>query len=239
MNGAVPFIALKPCGCVFSDASIRAVVPNLTKGLVSPARLTDEKPEESKAVVEKAGNGHMVACPNCGKELDPTLSTSTQPINPSKEVQEALLDHLLLSRASAKANKKRKAGVVGIDQEKDKPIKTAKISPPSGDGDLPLESDIHARSLIRDGGSAGLDAPPSRGSRENSHARATPSIINNNLNRSVQQKLAEQESKRLAAQAGMSDAVKSMFKSKEVEKKGGAKEFFGRTFTRVSWCLCA
>ena len=234
MNGAVPFITLKPCGCVFSDASIRAVVPNLTKGLVAPARTVNDKPDESKPVVEKPGSGELVACPNCGKELDPTLPTSIQPVNPSKDVQEALLDHLLLARASAKASKKRKAVVAEADGTTEKVVKTAKISPPAADADLVLESDGQARSSKRDSDSAGPEALPSRSSRENSHIRTTPSIVNNNLNRSVHQKLAEQESKRLAAQAGMSDAVKSMFKSKEVEKKGGAKEFFGRTFTRVS-----
>jgi hypothetical protein len=51
----------------------------------------------------------------------------------------------------------------------------------------------------------------------------------------VHQQLADQEKKRLAAQAGMSDAVKAMFKPKEKEddRKGNA-DFFGRTFTRVS-----
>jgi hypothetical protein len=59
------------------------------------------------------------------------------------------------------------------------------------------------------------------------------------LNRSVHQKLADQEAKRLKAHEGMSDAVKSMFKSKDGDQRGtgGAADFFGRTFTRVSACI--
>jgi hypothetical protein len=54
--------------------------------------------------------------------------------------------------------------------------------------------------------------------------------------RTVKQKLADQEVKRLKAQEGMSDAVRAMFKSKDGDQRGtgGAADFFGRTFTRVS-----
>ncbi|EIW70509.1 hypothetical protein TREMEDRAFT_23472, partial [Tremella mesenterica DSM 1558] len=73
MTGSVPFIALRPCGCVFSDASIRAVT-----------------------------------CPNCGASFNPTSPTSILPINPTPEVREVLLEHLLQSRAAAKAAKGKK-----------------------------------------------------------------------------------------------------------------------------------
>jgi len=202
MSGAVPFIALKPCGCVFSDASIRAVIPNLTKGIAAKAVKSDEKPDEAKPVAEA---GKLVACPNCTKEFDPTLPTSIQPINPTREVQEILLDHLLAARASAKSNKKRKAAVDPVVETKAARVASASPRPASS------------------------PAPSSNG-------RGTPPVPTaNSLHRSVHQQLADQEKKRLAAQAGMSDAVKAMFKpkAKEDDRKGNA-DFFGRTFTRVS-----
>lgn len=202
MSGAVSFIALKPCGCVFSDASIRAVIPNLTKGIAAQAGKSDEKPDEAKPVVE---SGKLVACPNCTKEFDPTLPTSIQPINPTREVQDLLLDNLLAVRASAKSSKKRKAVTDPVAETK--AARLASSSP-----------------------------RPASSTAPNANGRATPPVPTaNSLHRSVHQQLAEQEKKRLAAQAGMSDAVKAMFKPKEKDddRKGNA-DFFGRTFTRVS-----
>ena len=212
MNGAVPFIALRPCGCVFSDASIRAVIPNLTRGpKIGPK---DDKPEEAKPVVEASTT---VVCPNCGKELDPTLPTSISPINPPKEVQEYLLEQLLVSRATAKASKKRKAATDAAPVSK-----AAKLSPP------------HSHSPAPANGTPRTDSRVASVSKSSANRSTPPVTTQNTLNRSVHQKLAEQEQKRLASQVGMSDAVKAMFRPKEEGKKGGASEFFGRTFTRVS-----
>jgi hypothetical protein len=65
---------------------------------------------------------------------------------------------------------------------------------------------------------------------------ATTTNSTNSGSRTVAQKLADQESKRLKAQEGMSDAVKAMFKAKDGDQRGtgGAADFFGRTYTRVS-----
>jgi hypothetical protein len=67
-------------------------------------------------------------------------------------------------------------------------------------------------------------------------ATTTNSTNTNTGSRTVAQKLADQESKRLKAQEGMSDAVKAMFKAKDGDQRGtgGAADFFGRTYTRVS-----
>lgn len=219
MTGSVPFIALRPCGCVFSDASIRAVIPSLTKGTAGKAVKHEEKSDEGTPVVDddSKAKSKMVTCPNCGKEFDPTLPTSILPINPSKEVQDVLLENLLLARAATKSGKKRKAAVVDgatAKSETSAEAKAARIS----------SSSPHPRS------DSASPAPGSNG-------RASPAApIANSLHRSVQQKLAEQEQKRLAAQAGMSEAVKSIFKPKEKgqDYHAGNADFFGRTFTRVS-----
>ncbi|CAK9784008.1 DUF602-domain-containing protein [Cutaneotrichosporon oleaginosum] len=91
MNGAVPFIALRHCGCVFADGALRAVLPNL-------AKVGDEA----------VGPTEEASCPNCTKPFHPTSAASVLPIYPSQDVQEVLLATLFATRAAAKANKKRK-----------------------------------------------------------------------------------------------------------------------------------
>jgi len=217
MSGSVPFIALKPCGCVFSDASIRAVIPNLTRGIAASVVVSDEKTEEAKPVVEVK---KTVVCPNCATDFDPTLPTSIQPINPTRAVQDLLLDNFLIARATAKSSKKRKAVTENTASKGEaKESKAAKLDASS--------------SNTKSSESA---APVSNG-KSTSNGSATPPVPTaNSLPRSVHQKLAEQEQKRMAAQAGMSDAVRAMFKPKDKDKDhhSGNADFFGRTFTRVS-----
>lgn len=212
MSGSVPFIALKPCGCVFSDASIRAVIPNLTRGIAAGAVVSEEKSDEAKPVAE---GGKTVVCPNCAKEFDPTLPTSIQPINPTRAVQDFLLDTLLIARASAKSSKKRKAVETPASKGEAKESKAVKVDAAN---------------------SSASPAPPSNGKSISNEKQAPPAPTANSLPRSVHQKLAEQEQKRMAAQAGMSDAVRAMFKPKDKDKDhhSGNADFFGRTFTRVS-----
>ncbi|WVQ81735.1 hypothetical protein IAT38_003860 [Cryptococcus sp. DSM 104549] len=208
MTGSIPFIALRPCGCVFSDAAIRAVIPTLTKGIGAKALQSDETPEEAKAVTKP--EGAEVACPNCNKVFEPTTINSILPINPTKEVQDVLLENLLTTRAaakSAKSSKKRKAAVADDASAAPSPAATE---------------------------------PPAKAARVSSSSpapRVVPTVnAPASLARSVHDKLAEQEMKRLKAQEGMSEAVKSMFKPKNGEKTkmGGAEDFFGRTFTRYA-----
>lgn len=223
MSGAVPFIALRPCGCVFSDASIRAVVPNLTRGIGARAIPKEEKDKEEAPDEAKPATtvSKTVACPNCGTSLDPTLPQSILPINPTRAVQEVMLENLLTTRAAAKSSKKRKAGAVelvkGITEGSEPAAKIAKSK------DEPKPTSRPASHSASPAPSAKATSTP-------------PTSANNNLHRSVHQKLAEQERKRKETQAGMSDAVKSMFAPKDIEKTkmGGAADFFGRTFNRVS-----
>lgn len=215
MSGSVPFIALRPCGCVFSDASIRSVIPNLSRGTAA-ASASEEKPDEAKPVVEEE-KGKLVTCPNCTKEFDPTLPTSILPINPSKAVQDTLLDNLLIARATAKSSKKRKA---------------AAVEAPTSNGEA-KSARVDSSSPVPSRKDSASPAPSTNGKR------STPAPQSNSLHRSVQQKLAEQEQKRLVAQEGMSDAVRAMFKPKEKGKDyhAGNADFFGRTFTRVSFSV--
>lgn len=165
---------------------------------------------KGKDMNDSDGPTEPATCPNCGKPFDPTLPKSILPISPPSDIQDVLLDTLLADRAAAKANKKRKAEN-GDGKEKEKKKK---------------------------GDKEGKDAKPkSNGERNGSDSPIPnrPGVAASSVGRSVHDMLAEQEKKRMAAQAGMSDAVRSMFKPKtETQEKGGAAEFFGRTFTRVS-----
>jgi hypothetical protein len=207
LSGTVPFLALRPCGCVYSEASIRGIIPNLTKGTaVQSVKDKEEIPNEAKPVVEaKKGT---VACPNCGLYFDPTLPTSILQINPPKEVQDILLENLLTARAAAKSSKKRKATTTDTT-ESELPTKSKTKTKAKGD-----------KAEIRE---------------------KRPTMNTDGMHKTVAQKLADQEQKRLKAQEGMSDAVRSMFKSKDGDQRGtgGAADFFGRTFTRVSQLIGA
>lgn len=224
MSGTVPFIALRHCGCVFSDSAVRGIIPRLTRGVgikALPKEVQDEKPDEAKAVTSE-GEGE-VACPSCGKLFDPTLPTAIAPINPPREVQDELLEHLLTTRATSKSNKKRKAttatAIDGVPMPTKTKTKMIKEEGVNGTQDRKLSKSA-----------SGSPAPGSGA------AARKPMPTANTLAKSVHQKLADQEAKRLIAHEGMSDAVKSMFKSKEPDQRGtgGAADFFGRTFNRVS-----
>ena len=238
MSGTVPFIAIRQCGCVFSEAAIRAVVPSLAKTPSVTPKTAGEAADEAKPVTTPPGGADAeadktVACPNCGKDIIPAKSDAVLPINPPEEVQEMLLMDLLSARAAAKANKKRKAGpadsVEGAAAEAEK--KAKKDEARKGAKRLLAAGDGSRETTPRSSG-----ATPAPASKEGQRAGT-------GMPTTVKQKLAEQEQKRLAAQANMSEAVRSMFKSKrDPNVKDETTEFFGRTYTRVSahpfyqWC---
>ena len=210
MSGTVPFIAIRQCGCVFSEAAIRSVIPSLAKApSVAPREVPDEAKPLPSSTTADASQQKTVACPNCGKDIEPSKSNAVISINPPEEVQEMLLIDILAARAAAKASKKRKAGTTdtGVTEEGKK--KEAKRA-------------LNGVGAARSNGAS--PAPPtSKGEAAKIGAPTT-----------VKQKLAEQEQKRLAAQANMSEAVRSMFKpSVDPSIKDETTEFFGRTFNRV------
>jgi hypothetical protein len=121
MNGAVPFIALRHCGCVFADGALRAVLPNLAK------------------VGTESEGPAQAGCPNCTKTFDPTSPAAVLPIYPSQDVQDVLLTELFAARALAKANKKRKKegkeGKEGKEKErKEKEERAPKVAKLKNEG---------------------------------------------------------------------------------------------------------
>lgn len=178
MNGAQPFIYIRTCGCVFSQAGLRAV------SSTPPPRDESEKPEKG----EEASTGkQLVLCPQCATKYDKTLDVIH--LNPPPEEEEKMWEAMILRRASepTKKSKKRKAAT-------------------------PPDATEH----------------PSKAKK---HASATPTVNSNiaTASRAVAQSLAEEEAKR---KAHMSDAVKSLYSSKDGPQRKETFMTMG-TFTRV------
>lgn len=228
MNGVHPFVAFRPCGCVFSERAVRALIPTLAKP-ITPGAEDPVQTDGAKPAVRMPDE----YCPKCTKYIVPSDPNLVLPINPPPDVQAVLLERLHAKRAAAKASRKRmaeeakKAGKgpkrgkgEQADEDGGKPSKVArvegkaKVATANGqaNGAGPVPTTASARSTAVD------DGAPKH-------------------NQTVRQKLAEQEQKRLAAQANMSEAVRSMFKPRG-DPKDQTTEFFGRTFNRVSVPVC-
>jgi hypothetical protein len=97
MSGSLPFVALRSCGCVFSEAGLKSVVGSVTGTTTPPSEGEDE-------------GGRTVPCPNCNKPFNPAGEKGKSAwlqLTPKAEVQEKLLEDLLAERAAAKLNKQK------------------------------------------------------------------------------------------------------------------------------------
>ncbi|KAJ7156112.1 DUF602-domain-containing protein [Mycena crocata] len=88
MNGVLPFVYLRPCGCVFSAAGLAALRSTPPEGQSSPEKDT---------------------CPQCATKY--SHSADCVPLNPAPEEEERLRDRLAAERLlePVKKSKKRKA----------------------------------------------------------------------------------------------------------------------------------
>ncbi|KAJ1310774.1 hypothetical protein OPQ81_009295 [Rhizoctonia solani] len=107
MTGSLPFVYLAPCGCVFSQAGLKAV-----------AKSAEDK-DKAEATTEKE------PCPQCGKKFankSAAVGGDIRTINPEPEEAQKMLEF-----APTKTTKKRKAAPVAdaeADETKEKPKKT-------------------------------------------------------------------------------------------------------------------
>ena len=93
MNGAVPFVYIHTCGCVFSLAGLKAVT--------STTSVTNGTAKES-AEREKS------LCPQCGAKYD--AAEDVFALNPDAQEEELMMERLAVYLASTKGkNKKRKS----------------------------------------------------------------------------------------------------------------------------------
>ncbi|OBZ79493.1 Phosphatidylserine decarboxylase proenzyme 1, mitochondrial [Grifola frondosa] len=168
MNGSQPFVYLSTCGCVFSQAGLRAVSGGTT-------------PPNDSAVVDLDGKGkvqvlgdstkQLDVCPQCAIKYDRT--TDVLVLNPPSELESKMRIAMELRRASepVKTKGKKRKAVADV-----------------GDGDRPLSK---------------RKVPSPTPSTNPSIAAASRAVANS---------LAQEEVKR---KAGMSDAIKSLYRSKE------------------------
>ncbi|KAI0319909.1 DUF602-domain-containing protein [Amylostereum chailletii] len=111
MTGHVPSVYLTPCGCVFSQAGLKAVSSSSTT-----------PPAEGKEDKEK----QFDVCPQCAKKFD--KATDIRLLNPPPEEEEKMRT-AMEARASKPKTKKRKAAADAASTE---PVaKKAAVSAPS------------------------------------------------------------------------------------------------------------
>ncbi|KZS90230.1 DUF602-domain-containing protein [Sistotremastrum niveocremeum HHB9708] len=132
MNGAVPFLYITTCGCVFSQAGLKAVLGP------SP---------QAKADGQEPGTREKDLCPQCTKKFDRVEDLCT--INPGPEEEEIMMEKLAAARASkAKSGKKRKAAVAEIFDTKDK--KRERVVAPSTNPSIAASSRIVVEGLAEE-----------------------------------------------------------------------------------------
>jgi hypothetical protein len=115
MTGVVPFVYLSTCGCVFSQAGLKAVsssTPPSEKG----------KEKEKDAGVERAREFDV--CPQCATKYD--RAEDVRVLNPGPEEEERMQTAMERRRAAAaiakgKGKKRKAAGVVPEGAEGEQP----------------------------------------------------------------------------------------------------------------------
>ncbi|EIN13171.1 DUF602-domain-containing protein [Punctularia strigosozonata HHB-11173 SS5] len=180
MTGALPFVYIATCGCVFSHAGLKSLASSSPKD--SPKDSATPPPAEHK---------QLDLCPQCGAKYD--KSSDVLPLNPSPEEEEKLRLAMELKRAAEpapttkKGGKKRKADKVEKGEEGEAKKKARQPVP----------------------------------SMNPSIAAASKAVVSS---------LAMEEAKR---KAGMSDAVKELYASKDGPKRKETFMTMG-TFTRYA-----
>jgi hypothetical protein len=179
MTGALPFVYIAACGCVFSHAGLKSLAGSSPK---------DSPKDEAPAAAEL--ERQLELCPQCAAKYDRAADLVT--INPTADEEERMRAAMDARRAAAaaaadagKKSKKRKAA----KDEEAAPAKKAKPPAPS------MNRSVAAAS------------------------------------RAVTSSLALEEAKR---KAGMSEAVKELYGSKDGPKRKETFMTMG-TFTRVRW----
>lgn len=213
MTGAVPFVYISTCGCVFSQAGLKTLT-STSPSTSSPSPPLESEREQGKDVGEK--EKQLDVCPQCAKKFD--RSEDVRIINPSREEEEKMriaMEARRIVEASAKSAKsKSKKRKVATNNTTDSPDTTS-LEPPK------------------------KKAAKEDRERERERERESRPIANVNVasingvgstSRAVASSLAMEEAKR---KAGMSEAVRSLYGPKDGVKRKETFMTMG-TFTRVS-----
>ncbi|KAH9022661.1 DUF602-domain-containing protein [Lactarius hengduanensis] len=134
MTGVVPFVYLSTCGCVFSQAGLKAVSTGTPPSEKGKDKDQDQDKDNDRPGSGEEGGAQLDVCPQCATKFD--RSEDVRVLNPGAEEEERMRDTMERRRASAPANnrgksKKRKdAGVVPEGPEAVQPPgKKKKTSP--------------------------------------------------------------------------------------------------------------
>ncbi|KAG8806646.1 hypothetical protein FRC17_004887 [Serendipita sp. 399] len=114
MNGALPFVYVSTCGCVFSATGLRA--------LSSPAESSTPPTTNSTAATTSKS---ILSCPQCSTQYD--RLTDVRTLNPSPEEEVVMREAMEARRAAKKAamkSKKRKVAELQ-DEEEEKGVNAA------------------------------------------------------------------------------------------------------------------
>jgi len=176
MNGGQPFVYIATCGCVMSQAGLKAVAATPSKDSA-----------ESSSQLE--------LCPQCSSKFD--RNDDVRMLNPDPETEETMRTAMEVRREKAKAAKAN---------GKSKKRKADKETPAAEVGDEKAAKKAKAS----------VPAPS-----------INPSVAT--ASRAVVSSLAMEEVKR---KAQMSDAVRSLYESKNPQQKESFMT--GRTFTRYA-----
>ena len=116
MNGAQPFVYLKTCGCVFSQAGLKTLTES---GTASP----------KEGEVEEANTKQLDVCPQCATKYDKSFDVLL--LNPSPTDEEQMFAAMILRRASEPSKKSKKRKVVPSDPSSDTTVPPSKSKKPN------------------------------------------------------------------------------------------------------------
>lgn len=132
MNGSQPFVYLWTCGCVFSQAGLRAV------SSTPPPK--DDISKNGKDPDENAPSKQLDVCPQCAAKYD--KSTDVLLLNPPPEDEAKMRAAMTARRASEPAKKGKKRKAAAAEHAGEPPAKAKKVAPaaPSINGNISTAS---------------------------------------------------------------------------------------------------
>jgi hypothetical protein len=110
MTGIVPFVYLSTCGCVFSQAGLKAVSSS-----TPPSEKGKDKAGGGEGGAQSASDGQLDICPSCSKKYN--RSEDVRMLNPGPEEEERMQSAMERRRAVKGKGKKRKAVPDGAEGE--------------------------------------------------------------------------------------------------------------------------
>jgi Rtf2 RING-finger len=102
MTGMVPFVYLSTCGCVFSQAGLKAVSSS-----TPPSEKGKDKAAGGEGGAQSPSDGQLDVCPQCAKKY--SRSEDVRMLNPGPEEEERMRSAMDRRRATKGKGKKRKA----------------------------------------------------------------------------------------------------------------------------------